>query len=147
MYDYGDGQGPNGAARSYAVYENPVGNLQQDKSQTTSNITNINLGLNYEIIKGLDFTYNFGAYLENIKDLRFGNTIGGTSASVGGNLTMSSIFRNTLNHQQLFTYQKKLGKHNFNILVGHELNKTKAIGSQEQNSSLYCPTLCPLTML
>ena len=83
LYDYGDGQGPNGAARSYAVYENPVGNLQQDKSQTTSNITNINTGLNYEIIKGLDFTYNFGAYLENIKDLRFGNTIGGTSASVG----------------------------------------------------------------
>ncbi|MCT4141858.1 SusC/RagA family TonB-linked outer membrane protein [Elizabethkingia anophelis] len=126
LYDYGDGQGPNGAARSYAVYENPVGNLQQDKSQTTSNITNINLGLNYEIIKGLDFTYNFGAYLENIKDLRFGNTIGGTSASVGGNLTMSFIFRNTLNHQQLLTYQKKLGKHNFNILVGHELNKTKS---------------------
>ena len=57
----------NGATRSYAVYENPVGNLQQDKSQTTSNVTNINLGLNYEIIKGLDFTYNFGAYLENIK--------------------------------------------------------------------------------
>ncbi|MYY25636.1 SusC/RagA family TonB-linked outer membrane protein [Elizabethkingia anophelis] len=126
LYDYGDGQGPNGAARSYAVYENPVGNLQQDKSQTTSNITNINLGLNYEIIKGLDFTYNFGAYLENIKDLRFGNTIGGTSASVGGNLTMSSIFRNTLNHQQLLTYQKKIGKHNFNILIGHELNKTKS---------------------
>ncbi|MCT3816744.1 SusC/RagA family TonB-linked outer membrane protein [Elizabethkingia anophelis] len=126
LYDYGDGQGPNGAARSYAVYENPVGNLQQDKSQTTSNITNINLGLNYEIIKGLDFTYNFGAYLENIKDLRFGNTIGGTSASVGGNLTMISIFRNTLNHQQLLTYQKKIGKHNFNILVGHELNKTKS---------------------
>jgi hypothetical protein len=22
LYDYGDGQGPNGAARSYAVYEN-----------------------------------------------------------------------------------------------------------------------------
>ena len=44
--------------RSYAVYENPVeSNLQQDKSQTTSSIApNINLGLNYEIIKGLDFT-------------------------------------------------------------------------------------------
>jgi hypothetical protein len=67
LYDYGDGQGPNGAARSYAVFENPVGNLQKDKSQTTSNITNLNLGLNYEIIKGLDFTYNFGAYLENVR--------------------------------------------------------------------------------
>jgi hypothetical protein len=95
LYDYGDGQGPNGAARSYAVYENPVGNLQQDKSQTTSNITNINLGLNYEIIKGLDFTYNFGAYLENIKDLRLAIQLEAPSASVGGNLTMSSIFRNT----------------------------------------------------
>ncbi len=109
MYDYGDGSGPNGATRSYAVFENPVGNLQKDKSQTTSNITNINLGLNYEIIKGLDFTYNFGAYLENVRNLQFGNTEGGTSSSVGGTLTKGSQFRYTLNHQQLLSYQKKSG--------------------------------------
>jgi hypothetical protein len=42
LYDYGDGQGPNGATRSYAVFENPVGNLQKDKSQRVSNISNTN---------------------------------------------------------------------------------------------------------
>ncbi|KFF28191.1 SusC/RagA family TonB-linked outer membrane protein [Chryseobacterium vrystaatense] len=139
LYDYGDGQGPNGATRSYAVFENPVGNLQYDKSQTVNNITNINLGLNYEIIKGLDFTYNFGGYLENTKNLQFGNTLGGTSSSVGGNLNMGSIFKYTLNHQQLLTYQKKLGNHSFNILAGHELNKIKNDGFSGSKQQLLLP--------
>ncbi|MDR6528882.1 TonB-linked SusC/RagA family outer membrane protein [Chryseobacterium rhizosphaerae] len=139
LYDYGDGQGPNGATRSYAVFENPVGNLQKDKSQTTSNITNINLGLNYEIIKGLDFTYNFGAYLENVTNLQFGNTEGGTSSSVGGTISKGSIFKYTLNHQQLLTYQKKLGNHSFNILVGHELNKIKNEGFSGSKQQLLLP--------
>lgn len=139
LYDYGDGQGPNGATRSYAVFENPVGNLQQDKSQRVSNISNTNLGLNYEIIKGLDFTYSFGAYLENLKNLQFGNTLGGTSSSVGGTITQESIFNYTLNHQQLLTYQKKFDKHNFNILVGHELNKTKNEGFSGTKQQLLLP--------
>ncbi|PWN72197.1 SusC/RagA family TonB-linked outer membrane protein [Chryseobacterium phosphatilyticum] len=139
LYDYGDGSGPNGASRSYAVFENPVGNLQKDKSQTTSNVTNVNLGLNYEIIKGLDFTYNFGAYLENIRNLQFGNTEGGTSSSVGGTITKGSQFRYTLNHQQLLTYQKKLDKHNFNILIGHELNKIKNEGISGTKQQLLLP--------
>jgi TonB-linked SusC/RagA family outer membrane protein len=139
LYDYGDGQGPNGSTRSYAVFENPVGNLQQDKSQRVSNITNANLGLNYEIIKGLDFTYNFGAYLENLKNLQFGNTLGGTSSSVGGNISQESIFNYTLNHQQLLTYQKKFDKHNFNLLVGHELNKTKNEGFSGTKQQLLLP--------
>nr|WP_317048639.1 TonB-dependent receptor [Chryseobacterium carnipullorum] len=139
LYDYGDGQGPNGATRSYAVFENPVGNLQYDKSQTTNNITNANLGLNYEIIKGLDFTYNFGAYLENTKNLQFGNTLGGTSSSVGGTINMGSVFKSTLNHQQLLTYQKKLDQHNFNILIGHELNKIKSDGFSGSKQQLLLP--------
>ncbi|KFF22383.1 SusC/RagA family TonB-linked outer membrane protein [Chryseobacterium sp. JM1] len=139
LYDYGDGQGPNGATRSYAVFENPVGNLQYDKSQTTNNITNINLGLNYEIIKGLDFTYNFGGYLENTKNLQFGNTLGGTSSSVGGNINMGSAFKYTLNHQQLLTYQKKFDKHSFNILAGHELNKIKNDGFSGTKQQLLLP--------
>nr|WP_315032529.1 SusC/RagA family TonB-linked outer membrane protein [uncultured Chryseobacterium sp.] len=139
VYDYGDGSGPNGASRSYAVFENPVGNLQKDKSQTTSNVTNINLGLNYEIIKGLDFTYNFGGYLENTRNLQFGNKDGGTSSSVGGTITKGSQFRYTLNHQQLLTYQKKLDKHNFNILIGHELNKIKNEGISGTKQQLLLP--------
>lgn len=139
LYDYGDSNGPNGAGRSYAVYENPVANLQQDKFRTTSNLTNINLGLNYEIIKGLDFTYNFGAYLENLKDLRYGNTVGGTSSSVGGTINMGSTFKHTLNHQQLLTYQKKVDKHNFNILIGHELNKIKNEGFSGSKQQLLLP--------
>lgn len=139
LYDYGDGQGPNGATRSYAVFENPVGNLQQDKSQRVSNISNINLGLQYEIIKGLDFTYNFGAYLENLRNLQFGNTLGGTSSSVGGNISQESIFNYTLNHQQLLTYQKKFDKHSFNLLIGHELNKTKNEGFSGTKQQLLLP--------
>jgi TonB-linked SusC/RagA family outer membrane protein len=139
LYDYGDGQGPNGATRSYAVFENPVGNLQKDKSQIVSNITNLNLGLNYEIIKGLDFTYNFGAYLENTRNLQFGNTEGGTSSSVGGTISQGSNFKYTLNHQQLLTYQKKLGNHSFNLLVGHELNKIKDDGFSGSKQQLLLP--------
>lgn len=139
LYDYGDGQGPNGATRSYAVFETPVGNLQKDKSQTVSNISNVNLGLNYEIIKGLDFTYNFGAYLENLKDLQFGNTEGGTSSSVGGTISKKSIFKYTLNHQQLLTYQKKWGNHSFNVLVGHEFNKIKNEGFSGSKQQLLLP--------
>lgn len=124
VYDYGSGEGPFGASRSYAVFENPVGNRQYDKDNTTNNQATANLFLNYKFLNDFEFTYNFGANVENQRRLVFGNTYGGTSSSGGGNLLRSSLYKYNLNHQQLLNYNKKIDNHSIAVLFGHEFNKT-----------------------
>jgi TonB-linked SusC/RagA family outer membrane protein len=135
VYDYGSGKGPFGASRSYAVFENPVGNRQYDKDNTSNNQVNANLFLNYKFLNDFEFTYNFGANVDNTRRLVFGNTYGGTSSSAGGSLSRTSLYKYNLNHQQLLNYTKKIDKHSIAVLLGHELNKTVSdqfAGSKQQ---------------
>ncbi|MGQ1928795.1 SusC/RagA family TonB-linked outer membrane protein [Ornithobacterium rhinotracheale] len=122
-YDYGGGEGPNSWARSYAVFENPIGNRVYNKDNETYHRIFSNLSAKYRFLKDFEFTYNFGGSVANQRGLDFGNKIGGTSSSAGGNLYRSSILEYNLNQQQLLTYSKKWKEHSFEILLGHEYNK------------------------
>ena len=126
VYDYGDGKGPNGARRSYAVFENPVGNRQYDLNKVTNNTVNTNLFVQYKFLKDFDFTYNFGGVIINSQELVYGNPLGGTTATVGGRLAKSNTLKYAFNHQQLLSYNKQLGAHNISVLLGHELNQEKS---------------------
>lgn len=125
VYDYGDGKGPNGARRSYAVFENPVGNRQYNQNTITNNTVNANLFLQYKFWNDFEFTYNFGGFVLNSDELNYGNPYGGTSSSAGGRLFKGHTLKYSLNHQQLLSYNKKIGKHSINVLLGHEFNKEK----------------------
>uniref|UniRef100_UPI0039A4B35F SusC/RagA family TonB-linked outer membrane protein n=1 Tax=Ornithobacterium rhinotracheale TaxID=28251 RepID=UPI0039A4B35F len=122
-YDYGGGEGPYSWSRSYAVFENPLGNRIYDKDNDVSHKIFTNLSAKYRFLKDFEFTYNFGGSISNERGLYFGNTVGGTSSSAGGNLSRNSILEYNLNQQQLLTYTKKWGEHSVELLVGHEYNK------------------------
>lgn len=141
VYDYGDGKGPHGARRSYAVFENPVGNRRYNQDSVENNTINANLSLQYKFLNDFEFTYNFGGFALNSQNLTFGNTYGGTSSSAGGRLFKSNTLKYALNHQQLLSYNKQLGKHSVNVLLGHEFNKEKNDHFGGQKERLLLPEL------
>lgn len=70
-------------------------------------------------LKDFKFTTNVGVDLTNINNVTFGNPIIGDGAPAGRS---THEFENvaSYNLNQLLSYDKSIGNHNFNVLAGHE---------------------------
>lgn len=73
-----------------------------------------------------DFTFTFNAALDKrfIYTEDFDNPIVGDGAPIGRGGRDSQI-NTTINYNQLIRYNKSLGNHNFNVLLGHESFETE----------------------
>ncbi len=122
QYDYGDLYG-----RPKATKFNSLGNLKdnkyEDNRDNVSFRANIDLGGDDEkmgVLKGLKLSLNMGGDLINRNLMNYYNMYHGDGASQGGDIIKYNMrtFSYTLN--QLLTYNKKIGKHSFDVLAGHE---------------------------
>ncbi len=85
-------------------------------------------------LRDFKFTTNLGVDLTNINNVTFGNPIIGDGAPAGRS---THEFENIAgyNLNQLLTYDKSIGVHNFNVLVGHEnfqVTNNNLTGSRSQ---------------
>ncbi|QKZ15249.1 SusC/RagA family TonB-linked outer membrane protein [Spirosoma sp. KUDC1026] len=85
-------------------------------------------------LKDFKFSTNVGTDITNYNGYTFGNPIVGDGAPAG---RASHEFQNisSFNLNQLLTYDKSIGKHNFDVLVGHEnfqVNDNNLEGSRSQ---------------
>lgn len=73
-----------------------------------------------------DFTFTFNAALDKrfIYTEDFDNPIVGDGAPIGRGGRDSQI-NTTINYNQLIRYEKSIGNHNFNVLLGHESFETE----------------------
>lgn len=122
QFDYGEQY-----KRPKASKFNSLGNLQdnkyEDNRDNVSFRANIDLGGDDEkmgVLKGLKLSLNIGGDLVNRNLMNYYNMYHGDAASSGGDIKKYNMrhFSYTLN--QLLTYNKKIGKHSFDILAGHE---------------------------
>jgi TonB-linked SusC/RagA family outer membrane protein len=75
-----------------------------------------------KIAKGLKFTTNYAADVTNRLDVTFQNKIIGDGAPAG-RLTRENTKINAVTFNQLLNYNKKAGRHSFDLLAGHESYK------------------------
>ena len=119
-YDWGEDR-PAGASAGW----NPLANLIDDKylgaSDNLSGRTFIDLGgLTSGPLQGLKFSVNLGFDLVNNKSKTYYNPFFGNAVSLQGlaEIVDGRTFSYTFN--QLLTWDRKFGRHHFDILVGHE---------------------------
>ena len=120
--DYGE----NGRPGSYNDY-NPLGGLLDDKSDVKNDVASVRTGLtfgsdsdNLGIFKGLKLALNFGVDYRNQLQKAYMNMHHGNQATAGGLLMKYNTRMQSYTFNQLLTWNRSFGMHNFDLLAGHE---------------------------
>lgn len=121
MYDFGTGYNINGVEipiREFVSGNNPAKELQDRQDENKRNTINAKVFAEISFLKDFKFTFNGGvganSYLASSASVVYeekGNT---------GTATKSNSFTTTWTFNELLTYNKDIGKHHVDVLVGHE---------------------------
>ncbi|MBQ9216052.1 MAG: TonB-dependent receptor [Prevotella sp.] len=122
--DYGD----NATKRpgSYNDF-NPLGGLVDDKAENKRDAAGVRTGLvfgtdnaNAGWLQGLKFAINFGMDYNSRFRMRYMNMHHGNQATSGGLLQKFNYRTQSYTFNQLLTWNRSFGKHNLDVLAGHE---------------------------
>ncbi|MGN0310323.1 MAG: SusC/RagA family TonB-linked outer membrane protein, partial [Bacteroides sp.] len=119
MMDYGDATNA-GMARPWISNANPILDNKLNTRNGEGNAFNGNGFINFNFVDGLTITLN-GTY--NLDETRYTTVLNpyyGQFTSTGGNVTKEHYRTYEYNLQQLINYQRSFGKHNAEIMLGHE---------------------------
>ena len=118
MYDYGTEHG-----RIYSAQSNPFANAEDCINEDIADNVNARGYFNWEIIDDLTFSANVAYDVFADNQIEFMTPIAGDAASVGGRGYKYATHKDVLNANQLLTYAPSFGKHNINVMLGHETNE------------------------
>ena len=116
-----------GASRPRMSNFNSIATLTDDKTKTT----NDNLSSRFTTtigsdsdeagwLKGLKLNINFGFDYRSRNNMTYYNMYHGNQASANGLIEKKNARMMSYTFNQLLTYARSFGKHNFDIMVGHE---------------------------
>ncbi|MBR1595151.1 MAG: TonB-dependent receptor [Phocaeicola sp.] len=120
--DYGE----NGRPGTLTDF-NVLGGLLDDKWSYKRDIAGLRSGLvfgsdsdSFGIFKGLKLAINFGLDYTNTLEMGYYNMHHGNQAKQGGRISKENGRTQSYTFNQLVTWTRSFGLHNFNVLVGHE---------------------------
>ena len=120
VYDFGDRSVGGNYKRTFMSGSNPAAMMELDKRQYLADVFSGRWYAAVNIWDGLKFTYNIGVDLDNTRYSRLYNAYYGQYSKVGGIVYAGSTRTSGINQQELLSYTKEFGKHNIDVLVGHE---------------------------
>ncbi|WP_242091679.1 SusC/RagA family TonB-linked outer membrane protein [Aestuariivivens sediminicola] len=139
VYDYGDGQTGTPQIRRYASFANPYATTLLDiKKRTTDNFNGLAF-LKYNFLEDFTFTYNISGDLRSRHGVSFDTPLGGDAYGVEGRSTPNAWRNFSFGQQQLLTWNKSFGNHNFNVLVGHETGDQSYVYLDAQKTKFLLP--------
>jgi len=116
-------------ARPYAPNSNLVGSLALDERSDNIFNGNGNTYLEAKILKDFSFKTTFGITYYDDYNTRYQNSQFGDAANIAGRSTKKSDRRISYTLNEVLTWNKTFGDHNFRVLGGHE--NYKFINTQE----------------
>ena len=140
IYDYGtkEGAGSNaGLERPFQQNSNAYGQHILDKYSSTQNMAAFNGFANINLPAGFKFTFNGGVSVKQYDTLSTGNMLYGASASNGGDITRRSGMSFDYTLQEILTWTRLFGKHNIDVMIGHENNYSMSRYIQGHKTGLY----------
>jgi TonB-linked SusC/RagA family outer membrane protein len=138
VYDYGTLNSTN-QVRAFLSMSNPAIELQLDQHNSfTDNIDGKWYAI-LEPLKGLTLTANIGALARNVRSNNLYNPFYGSSASAGGQVSVSHTRLTTVNQQYLLTYKNTINRHTLDFLAGYESYSYKYQYLYGWNKKLYSP--------
>ncbi|NJW53170.1 SusC/RagA family TonB-linked outer membrane protein [Salinimicrobium oceani] len=118
---YDDGTGAFGLpVRPYGGLQNPVATAQLDIIDNVNDNVFGTAFAKWNILEGLDFTYNLAVDVRNRALTSFDTPLYGDAKGVNGRATNAFSTAMNFTQQQLLNYNKEIGAHEFSVLVGHE---------------------------
>ena len=120
--DYGE-QGRPGSYNDF----NPLGGLLDDKADVKNDVASLRTGLTFGsdndrfgVFKGLKFAMNFGMDYRNQLQKSYMNMYHGNQANAGGLLMKYNTRMQSFTFNQILTWNRSFGLHNFDVMAGHE---------------------------
>ena len=126
-YDWGEAR-DNGDKRPGSMSDHSsLGMLMLDKAETLRDVAGMRSGLvfgsdndNMGWAKGIKLAINFGFDYDNANYMSYMNMEHGNQAAQGGLLTKDNYRTQSYTFNQLLTWNRSFGKHEFDVLFGHE---------------------------
>ncbi len=120
QFDYGSSR-PSGQQTDF----NSIATLYDDKyeqgSYSLSARTHFDfMGVEDHWTEGLKFQINFGTDYYNSQSMTYYNPFFGNAESVSGRIQKSNLTSLGYTFNQLLSYNRSFGRHNLDLLVGHE---------------------------
>ncbi|MFV0238131.1 MAG: SusC/RagA family TonB-linked outer membrane protein [Flavobacteriales bacterium] len=126
LYDWGTTQDGLGmGTRTYGALQNPVGTSYLDVQRDDYNNVDTRLFASYDFLNDFNFTYNFAYDVNDGRVVRFDTPLGGDAYSIQGRGREYSNRRETMTNQQLLNWNKDLGNHSLDVLLGHETTELR----------------------
>ena len=124
QWDFGNATLPGLPSRPAGAYagRHTIAENQLDDSYFNRNVFNGRTYAEFKLTKDLKFTTNFATDYTNRYDVGYQNRVIGDGAPAGrSSKDYQTIVGTTFN--QLLNYNKKFGRHNLDVLAGHESYK------------------------
>ena len=137
VLDHGNGVIKNGGipgtSRPFITDANPVLANKYNTNHAEGNALSAQGYFDVDIIKGLTFTINASATLDETRSNYVYNPYYGQFRSTGGTVSVGHSRSFAWNTQQLLNYSRKFGQHNVGVLLGHEYytNKYYYVGASK----------------
>ncbi len=106
--------------RPYAGNSNNLGSLQLDDRNSRNLNANANSYLDFKLSKHFSFKTTFGINMFTGYSTTYQNSQYGDAAGVKGRTTKSTTTQYSYTLNEVLSWNQSFGKHNFNVLVGHE---------------------------
>lgn len=143
VYDTGDGRNA-GMKRRQGGQDNDLQNLTLNKNISEGNAFSANGFADFKLYEGLKLTINGSVTLDETRSTELMNPYYGQFATSGGVLYKGHSRMIAYNYQQLLNYTKSFGKHNVDVLLGHENYIYESYGIGATKSGMFSPNYLEL---
>ena len=125
QYDYGVAAKNYGVGRGFLQTGNPLGSNRYNKDTNDGNQFNGTFTMDANITEFLRFNVTSNVIWGRNMQSDYQNALYGPKEGVNGELKKEQTDIMRQNHTQTLTYFDQFGKHNINVLIGHEYYDTK----------------------
>ncbi len=142
MYDYSAGASSYpGLVRPYLSTGNPLGLNEYDKTVSGGNQLNGTFTVDVDITSWLKFNATSMINWGFSEASYMANMFYGNSVATGGAVTKSNTHSFRTNNIQTLTFAKTYGKHDINVMAGHEYYRTRVTYLSAKGQGLFSPEI------
>lgn len=124
-YDYGDGD-VIGISRPVYTQANPFSDIQLNTDNIEGNALNAVGAAEIRFLKDFKFTSTNSIMLDESRQTNTSQNLFGQTASMGGSISKYHTRTWAYNYQQLLNWHRLFGKHDVEVMLGHEYYRTRS---------------------
>ena len=124
-YDYGDGK-IIGLSRPVYAQANPFCDIQLNTDNIEGNALNAVGAAEIRFLKDFRFTSTNSVMLDESRQTNTSQNLFGQTASMGGSVSKYHSRTWAYNYQQLLNWHRLFGKHDVEVMLGHEYYRTRS---------------------